>query len=401
MPSDSETTLLERYSPVVQYDSQESFAADSAATMTDCVPAGSPQGNLLRDDDGATLAVAKSGPGETNLTLDFLRRGHYPDAARTAVSPDDYLDAVGKHYVVDARAMHTRPGYADQVYGYAVKDKRGALWLQYWFFYYYNNKAFLYMGLHEGDWEMVQFRLGADGEPDVATYAQHSGGERCTWSDVEHDTGPDGPLPVVYSARGSHASYFRRGTYPEAPIVPDHNDAGGPRVRPELTVIGDDGPAWVAWPGRWGSTRATVGPIGSNSPPGPREHGAWRDPLAFHNKAEEVRELGPVAGVELQLPPVPEIAVRRSGDRAYVSYRFPAVPAGAPGPAKLVLSLDGHKDGRPPATKSWPVSAEPGEIEFPLDLEDRDYTVRASAADEDGLTGPATTAPLPTAASKG
>ena len=399
--SHSETDLLERYSPVVQYDSQESFAADSVATMTDCAPAGFPQGNVLRLRDGTTLAAAKPGPGEAKLDLDFLRAGHYPDADKKAVSADDYLDAVGKHYVVDARAMHARPGYADQVYGHAVRDTSGALWLQYWFFYYYNNKAFLFMGLHEGDWEMVQLRLGAGGEPDVVTYAQHSGGERCAWSDVEHDSGPDGPVPVVYSARGSHASYFRRGTYPEAPVVPDHNDAGGPRVRPELNAIAAAAPAWVAWPGRWGSTRAEVGPIGSDSPPGPRQHGAWRDPLAFHNKADRARELGPVAGVGLSLPPAPEIAARREGDRAHVSYRFPPAPAGAPAPASLVLSLDGRKDGRPPATKSWPVSAGPGEIEFPLDLEDRDYTVRASAADKDGLTGPAATAPLPRAASKG
>jgi hypothetical protein len=291
--------------------------------------------------------------------------------------------------------MHARPGYANQIYGRAVTDTSGALWLQYWFFYYYNNKAFLFVGLHEGDWEMIQLRLGANDEPDVAAYAQHAGGERCAWSDVEHDTGPDGEVPVVYSARGSHASYFRRGTYPEAPIVPDYNDAGGPRVRPELTVLSDDAPAWVGWPGRWGSTRAEIGPLGADSPRGPRQHGAWRDPLAFYNSAGQARELGLAAGRELPVPPAPTITARRVGDRARVGYRFPPAPPDAPVPARLVVSVDGHGDGRPPATGSWPVSAAPGEIEFPLKLQDRDYTIRASAAAKDGLTSAATTAHLP------
>jgi hypothetical protein len=387
-------TLLERYSPVVQYDSQESFAADSAATMTDCVPSGFPRGNVLCRRDGTVLAAAAPDQGQAKLGLRLLAADRYADEEGTAVEPDDYLDAIGKQYVIDARSMHARPGYADQIYGHAVRDSADALWLQYWFFYYYNNKAFLFMGLHEGDWEMIQLRLGADGEPDAATYAQHSGGERAAWSDLELDNSAEGPVPFVYSARGSHASYFRRGTYPEAPVVPDHNDAGGPRVRPQLVVIGDQSPSWAAWPGRWGSTRAD-GPIGSNSPPGPRQHGAWRDPLGFHNAAKPARELGPAAGTELPRPPAPEITPRRENDQAIIAYRFPSRAAGAPAPARLVLSLDAHKDGRPPATGSWAVGAKPGEIHFPLRLEERDYTVRASAASEDGITSATTTAPLP------
>ena len=395
------TTPLEHYAPVIQYDSQESFAADSAATMTDCVPAGFPHGNLLCRKGGAMLAATAPARGQPKLSLDLLSAEVYADGRGVAVEPDDYLDAVGKQYVVDARDMHARPGYANQIYGHAVDDSGGALWLQYWFFYYYNNKAFLFMGLHEGDWEMIQLRLGADGKPDAATYAQHSGGERAAWSELERDRGPAGPVPVVYSARGSHASYFRRGTYPEAPVVPDHNDAGGPRVRPQLVVVGDDSPAWAAWPGRWGSTRAEVGPIGSNSPPGPHQHGAWRDPLGFHNAAKPARELGPTAGVELERPPAPEITPRREDDRAVIAYRFPSLTADAPGPVSMVLSLDARKDGRPPPTGSWAVGTTPGEIHFPLRLQERDYTVRASAASEDGITSATVTAPLPAPSAAG
>jgi Vacuolar protein sorting-associated protein 62 len=385
--------LLARYSPYVQYDSLESFAADSAATMTDCVPAGFPTGNALRQESEKALAEAKPGDGGTKLDLDFLRGGTYGDPAKTQVSKDDYLDAVGKHYVETSREIHAKPGYADQVYGHAKRDENGDLWLQYWFFYYFNNKALLYMGLHEGDWEMVQFRLGDDEVPNVATYAQHAHGERCEWDKVETVEEDGVPVPVVYSARGSHAAYFRPGTYMQAPIVPDHNDAGGPRVRPQLTVIGNKEPAWVAWPGRWGSTRALIGPVGSNSPPGPRWHDSWRDPLAFHEDARPAEELGAEAGARLPKPAAPEIEVRREGPRAVVSYRLPASEPSAPKATGVLISFDGHKDGRPPATKVFPLDAK--EIEFPLDLEDRAYKVRAAAVGENGVTGPPGVAELP------
>ncbi len=389
--AEKEAVLLARFCPVIQYDSQESFASDSVAMMTDCVPAASAPGNALRRSDAAVLATASAGPGTAQLSVDFLGPHHYADGR--AVAREDYLDAVGHDYVVDARAMHARPGYAHHVYGHAVLDRRGALWLQYWFFYYYNDKAFLFSGLHEGDWEMIQLRLTGDGQPDVVTYAQHTDGEGGTWRDVEQDAGPVGPVPAVYSARGSHASYFRRGTYPEAPIVPDHNDGRGPRVRPTLTLLSDDQPGWAGWPGRWGSTRARVGPFGANSPRGPREHLQWRDPLAFHEAARPARERGAVAGTALPAPPAPEISARREGDRAVIAYHLRDV-GGARTPTRLVLSLDGHGDDRPPATTSVDVAPGAGEIELPFALEPRDYTVRASAVNEDGVTGPTVDAPL-------
>jgi hypothetical protein len=387
----SDTDLLARYSPFVQYDSMEGYAADSPAMMTDCVPKESKHGNTLTHG-GKELAAAEPAAGESKLELGFLRGGSYPDDAGTKVSDKDFVDAAGEHYGTDARRMHTRPGYADQVYGHAVRHK-GALWLQYWFFYYYNNKAFLFMGLHEGDWEMIQLRIGDGGVPDVATYAQHSHGERCAWDEVETEEGADGPAPVVYSARGSHASYFRRGTYTQAPIVPDHNDAGGPRVRPQLNAIDDEDPPWVAWPGRWGSTREVAriftAPIGADSPPGPRWHGAWGDPLAFQKAARPAQDLPDEVGAELPKPPAPEIQAVRKGARAVVSYSFPKPDPSAPKLKAILLSFDGRGDGHPPSTKVFEVGAKPGEIEFPLDLEDRAYVVRASGVGENGVTGPA------------
>jgi hypothetical protein len=49
----------------------------------------------------------------------------------------------------------------------------------------------------------VQLRIGADGDPDVAAYAQHTYAESCAWSKVEMEEGPHGPAPVVYPESGT------------------------------------------------------------------------------------------------------------------------------------------------------------------------------------------------------
>src|SRR5439155_25331664 len=139
----------------------------------------------------------------------FLGEEHYADGQE--VQRDDYLDAAGRDYVADARRLHAQPGYAHTIYGHARHDPAGRLWLQYWFFYYYNDKAFLGIGLHEGDWEMMQLRLDRQSKPNVLTYSQHREGARASWADVQRAPTPDGPAPVVYPARGSHACYFRPG----------------------------------------------------------------------------------------------------------------------------------------------------------------------------------------------
>jgi hypothetical protein len=395
----SDTELLARYVPFVQYDSLESYAADSVAVMTDCVPDGFPRGNTLsRRRGGGVLAAAAPADGGAKLDPALLHGGEYPDPIAQPVRDDDYLDAVGKRYVEDAREMHARPGNANQVYGAVRRDSEGSTWLQYWFFYYYNDRAMLGTGRHEGDWEVVQFRIGPGGEPDVATYSQHDGGQRCDWAEVEKEEGPEGPVAVVYAARGSHACYFRPGTH-KATLF-EYNDDKGPRVRPQLNLIKDNDPAWVAWPGHWGSTRHIfklpfLPTYGSDSPPGPRRHGAWRDPLAFHEKVEAAEQLGPVAAVDQPPPAAPEIEARREDGRAVISYTLPPRAPGEPKPKRVLVSVDGHKDGRPPATFAFDAERGPTEVEVPIDLEDRTYTVRAAAAAKNGITSEAASAELP------
>ena len=103
----------------------------------------------------------------------------------------------------------------------------GGWWLQYWFFYLFNNKAFLGFGLHEGDWEMVQVRLGSDEQPQEMAFAQHTHGQRCAWNALtlegEH-------RPVVVSSRAARRPPTRSPGKHSAPVVPDYADGKGPRV---------------------------------------------------------------------------------------------------------------------------------------------------------------------------
>jgi hypothetical protein len=392
MSKEAVADLLRRYRPVIQYDSHESFYADSIAMMTDRVTPGGGQRhcNVLKDGAGKVIASAKPSAGQPQLNVDFLKRKY---AIGRAAQRSDYLDATGRDHVADARLMHALPQYRNKVYGHAVPDAQGRLWLQYWLFYYYNDKAFLGIGLHEGDWEMVQMRLDRQYKPNVLTYSQHLEGARASWANVVRAKTQDGPVPVVFCARGSHACYFRPGVYKEAPVVPDYCNAKGPRIRPDLVVVSAHSPGWVTWPGLWGSTRKRNW-VESPSPRGPMQHWNWKDPEIFHNKAHPARRAAPRAP-DL-VPPAPTIAVHREGGHAVIDYRFKKPTVGQPPPVGIVVSVDAPGDGLPPATYTFPVTDLKGSVEHPLELEPRPYVVRVTAFAQGGNAGDAVTRKLGT-----
>ncbi len=327
----TDTDLLHRYAPVLQYDSHELYYADSASTFTDNVFDGGPMAgyaNALRRTDGTV--VARAGHG---LTLDFLRPDRYADGQE--VRDGDFLDGAGSQYVADARRLHADAGLANRIYGVVRPGAAGHRWLQYWFFYYYNDKSLVGFGVHEGDWEGVQIRVDGRGHPDEVTFAQHDGGERATWSEVEIDEATN--APIVYVALGSHASYLRRGAH-EAPIVDDICDAGGRRVRPDLEVVTDDMPSWVRWPGRWGAS-PPKGLISFPSPPAPRTQGRWGNPDHFHAAARRYQASRGKREPVTQLPPT--VTASRVAD--VLSVRLECAPRAA----KLVVTAT--VEGRPTA----------------------------------------------------
>ena len=160
-------------------------------------------------------------------------------------------------------------------------------------------------GRHEGDWELVQFRVDARGRPREAVYGQHSGAERCPWSVVERRGGQ----PVVYAANGSHASYLRSGTRDRMwPDPNDEADGRGSVVRPRVVRVSAESPSWMRRPEPWGGARARWWiPGEQDSPRGPafQPQGRWSDPEGWASSARGCRaacdRVGECDGVEKAL----------------------------------------------------------------------------------------------------
>jgi hypothetical protein len=373
--SERKTALLERHRPVLQYDSLESCRADSVATI--CSHAVYGRCNTLHRRDGSLLAAARPTGEEPKLSVDFLRGPIYPNGELAGAG--DYLDECGGSHASDAMALRDREGFADLTYGRARHDRDGGLWLQYWFFFYYCDRGLLGIEQREGDWQMVQLRLDSEGAPEAATLARPTGAQRLGWDQLEQEATEVGPVAVIYPARGSHAPLARAGSH-AAPIVPDHNDGDGPRLRPRLETISDAGPGWVRWPGRWGSTRRREH-FEADSPRGPREHPQWWDPAALHDEATPVPE--PIADGG---PGTPMLRARREGNLALVTYSFDERRDGDGDPARIVAAAIGA-DGEP--SHGHPIAVEDRQGEFALQLSgDREWSgVRVAATSEQGVSG--------------
>ena len=348
------------------------------ATICELAAAG--RCNTLRRADGVPIAAAAPTGGEARLTIEFLGGPTYANGE--PAREGDYIEECGGSRAADALAMRRREGHADVVYGHARHDREGRLWLQYWFFYYYDDKGLLGIEQREGDWEMVQLLLGEDRAPVEATFAQHAGAERLSWDQVELAADGDGSVLVVYPGRGSHAPLPRAGSF-EAPAVPDHNDGLGVRVRPRLAAIADDGPGWVLWPGRWGSTRRREF-FEADSPRGPRQQPQWWDPAELHREARPWRgEAASVGGA----PPRARIEARREEDLAIVSYRFEDTREGEGEPARLLVAPFAPDDDEPSGGRPHPVEGRQGSLAVQLPR-GRDWAgVRASAASDRAVAG--------------
>jgi hypothetical protein len=189
--------LLDRYLPQLRFHFAESYRADSAWTATLPLPpfSGDPdRSNNLERENGAILAAADALLGYPQLRLDTLPArtgsgGELYSSGEPALD-SDRIDFRNDTYQADAAAMHANSDLANRIYARATHDENGKVWLQYWFFYYYNDVPFPLIGDHEADWEMIQIGLNGSLTPDVASYAQHSGAESCPWARVPKYNGP-------------------------------------------------------------------------------------------------------------------------------------------------------------------------------------------------------------------
>jgi hypothetical protein len=372
--------LLRLHQPRLYYDSQESYFADSAATWAD-----SP-GNLLQRGVGPgaqVLAASTPRDDQPQLSLGFLAAGNYTD--NQPVRDEDTISDPSRKYREQAQALHLRPEYANRIYGRAKQGSDGRLWLQYWFFYYYNDFAVAGFGLHEGDWEMIQLRLGVNEQPDLAVYAQHKHAGQLAWGKVERAPDSDA-APVVYVARGSHASYFKPGAHWTGIWF---DQADGKRRAPKpatLEIVTDTDPSWLGWPGYWGDTRKldSEDPFNQDSPRGPCRHAQWTDPAALLGTAEEFAAQ-PKPPPPPAPPPPQRLVVRRVAGLAEVAYRIPEPAADQALAAKLVVTVNSRDDRLPPASEAFALTGLAGRVRPERELAgDQQYDVRVSTVSDRG-----------------
>ncbi|MEO8689693.1 MAG: hypothetical protein ABI611_15965 [Solirubrobacteraceae bacterium] len=317
--------LLRRYVPRLRYDSNEQYFADSPAQWTEN------PGNELRRTGGRLIARAP------DLTLGFLGAETYLDGQ--PVAKDDFIGDPKRDYRAQyVKLRIARPELKNRVHGHAV-EAGGRVWLQYWLWYFYNDYSLaLGAGLHEGDWEGVMLRMHDD-EPDLALYAQHTHAEKRPWHEVEKLDGH----PLVYVARGSHASYFEAGFHTTEAW---YDLADGKRKSPdlELEILDGDGPGWALWPGRWGDTHPMLpGGIQQPSPTGPGAKKQWKDPGSLLDTARVAERR--------DAPEGPEVAISRAGDWMRIDFDF---ERHAQPPRALVVTVNSRdEDGVPPRTYTF------------------------------------------------
>jgi hypothetical protein len=308
--SDDDISLLHRHRPVLRYDRQYDYRASSVSTAVEN------QGNVLRRGEGEVIARAG---GEPPLSLALLR--DYPEGLTPRA--DDCI-AMAPDVLGDARRMEGEERYRGKLYGHVVREG-DRIWLQYWFWLYYNPKNLFGFGKHEGDWELVQVGLDGSGAPELAAYSQHAAGEarRFAGGGVETVERDGDSHPVVYVASLSHACYFKPGTHVYSAIGIDHAYGDGPEDLLPVELPG----TWVRWKGRWGSSEHVIAGRLGNGPPGPARQGKWDDPAGFQASLRRRRLLRAAGGAlhrlgEATFPPSPAIEARREGRCCQIEYRL-------------------------------------------------------------------------------
>jgi hypothetical protein len=359
--------LLRRHQPYLLYDALEVYFADAADEWTRAPT------NRLRRHDGKTVTIADG------LSLDMLGP-IYPDGVRA--DPADFIEAGRRDYdrqYADLRS-HDQ-SLRNVIYGRAVDGPRG-LWLQYWFWYFLNDYQLAFgIDVHEGDWEMVQIHVPAGAtEPDTAVYAQHTYCQVQAWESVARldaelprQGKPPEPgaehRPLVYVGRGSHASFFEPG-YHETDFYDLCDGRQPPKTATRLVDVTDP-PAWLRWPGHWGSTRLEYA-----GPSAPCAHRQWSEPEWLLSIARDVPER--------PAPGAPHIVARAHDERLLVD--FDASACEHP-PDRIVVTVNCSDDKTaPPRALRFDVAdLLRGRLETRVAIDRRKhYDVRVASVDENG-----------------
>ncbi len=279
---DAAQRLADRYAPVMMLKAQQNpcdTEGEQYAPTTVDIVLDNPQ--VFLRQLGTDNPVLMNGPGASDVF--GLGEGFYLDFPGSALAP-------GCIYEQDFRTYSG--GRPAVVYAHIVgqADRPGQLALQYWSYWYFND----WNNKHEGDWEGIQLVFDAGtveealaADPASVGYAQHEGGEHAGWDDDKLER--RGTHPVVYSSRGSHASYYSSEVYlgrsGSEGFGCDNTDGPSDAIEPEVVVLPDavDDPgdplAWLSFKGRWGERQ----PAPFNGPTGPAAKDRWSEPIDWQD----------------------------------------------------------------------------------------------------------------------
>jgi hypothetical protein len=291
---DAEQMLADRYAPIVYLRQINDDVCDTQNEGFDPVSVDFVLGREeipLRTSDSGLPSGPLRTVAESPTTSDLygLDQPHFLDFPGSPLRPR----CVYRQYYADRLA---EGGVEHVAYAHIYQEPGSDEFaLQYWMFYYFND----WNNNHEGDWEMIMLFFDADTaeealatEPTRLVYAQHGGGERARWGDDKVSL-EDG-RPVVYSARGAHASFYEQRVY--LGLVENGTGLGcettvGPHRRLALDAIvvphepsGPDDPfAWVSFNGRWGEFRRSEW----NGPTGPNDKTSWTEPVGWTDRQRD------------------------------------------------------------------------------------------------------------------
>jgi len=336
---DAEQALADRYAPVVYLRQVNTNICDMENEGFDPVSVefvlGQPDIPLMDTVNGRPSGSRRS-VAESPVAADLygLDEPHFLDFPGSPVRPRcDY-----RRYF----ATRLAGGEVEHV-AYAhiyLEPETDELTIQYWLFYYFND----WNNSHEGDWEMVMLFFDATTveealtqEPTRTVYAQHGGGERADWDDDKLSK-EDGH-PVVYVARGAHASFYEQHTY--LGLVENGTGLGcettkGPHRRIALDAVviphepagADDQFAWLNFTGRWGEFRRSEW----NGPTGPNAKTSWTAPVTWADRTRDSSLIVPEFEGFGQAPVELFCGVVGAGSRVLVAFtRTPAMVVGALG----------------------------------------------------------------------
>lgn len=243
-------------------------------------------GDYTRPYDGSARSAAANRYWWDNPF--YEREGFYLDPRN-----DDEL----RHGIPSVPGRPVYPG-APVFYDYVPGQ-----YVTYWFFYPYDEFTFpdgVALQFHEGDWERVSVQLDENDNPLHVFFYGHDGGQAVGWTETERFDNH----PIVYSARGSHASYPHAGNhFLQGPIY-DRANAG-----PEWHTWNDlrdvKTQPWYGFGGAWGQVGEDHDPVPGKDFTGPL------GPSPYKNSAQTwARAIGgavksadgaPLAGVKVTI----------------------------------------------------------------------------------------------------